>query len=138
MSKLDDAIEYYSKIAETLRKQVRIEDNDYMDKVDEVYTCEQLAEWLNELKLLRERIDAQPEPQWIPVSKRPPDEGTYVLISKKPSPLLGKNWCVTIAERFVDGRSRKVEWRDIGFGRIYDDDVLAWMPRPEPYRGEKE
>lgn len=80
----------------------------------------------------------QPEQRWIPCEEALPEEETYVLISKKPSPLSGKKWCVTIAGRFIDGRSGKVEWRDIGFGRIYDDDVLAWMPRPERYIGEQE
>ena len=86
-----------------------------------------MAERLTELEY------KEAERRWIPVIERLPEEETYVLISKKPSPLSGKEWCVTIAGRFVDGRSRKVEWRDIGFGRIYDDNVLAWMPRPKPY-----
>ena len=78
----------------------------------------------------------QSKQRWIPCEKGLPEEETYVLISKKISPLSGKKWCVTVAGRFIDGRSRRVEWRDIGFGRIYDDDVLAWMPLPEPWRGE--
>ena len=80
----------------------------------------------------------EPDPQWIPCNERLPDKETYVLISKKPHPLTGKKWCVTIAGRFVDGRSRKLEWRDIGFGRIVDDEILAWMPLPEPYKERRE
>lgn len=87
-------------------------------------------------ELVMEAPTIETERRWIPVSERMPKEETYVLISKKPSPLSGKKWCVTVAGRFIDGRSRKVEWRDIGFGRIYDDDVLAWMPLPEPYKKE--
>lgn len=90
----------------------------------------QMAERLTELE------HKEAEHRWIPLSERPPKEETYVLISKKPSPLLGKKWCVTIAGRFVDGRSGKVEWRDIGFGRMHDNDILAWMPLPQPYGGE--
>lgn len=78
-----------------------------------------------------------PEPTWIPVSEKLPEEN-YVLISKKPTKLSGSKWCVTIAIRTVDPRSGKIYWRDIGFGAIPDDDVLAWMPLPEPYRGEGE
>lgn len=77
---------------------------------------------------------AQPEQRWISVKERLPDKETYVLISKKPRPLTGKKWCVTIAGRFVDGRSRELEWRDIGFGRIADDEILAWCELPEPYK----
>lgn len=82
-------------------------------------------------------LSAQTKQRWIPCEKGLPEEETYVLISKKISPLSGKKWCVTVAGRFIDGRSRKVEWRDIGFGRIHDDDVLAWMPLPEPYKAER-
>ena len=75
---------------------------------------------------------AQPEQRWIPCSERLPDEG-YVLISKKPKKYFDGWRCVTIAIRMEDPRSRKVNWRDIGFGVIPDDNVLAWMPLPEPY-----
>ena len=82
-------------------------------------------------------IDAMPtiEPQqrWIPCSERLPED-EYVLISKKPTKISGDKWCVAIAIRTADPRSRKIQWRDSGFGVIQDDKVLAWMPLPEPYR----
>lgn len=78
---------------------------------------------------------AQPEQQWIPCSERLPED-EYVLISKKPSKISGDKWCVTIAIRTADPRSRKIQWRDIGFGVIQDDKVLAWMPLPASYKGE--
>lgn len=77
------------------------------------------------------------EPQWIPCSERLP-EGEYVLISKKPTKISGDEWCVTIAIRMADQRSRKVNWRDIGFGVIQDNEVLAWMPLPDPYKERRE
>ena len=58
---LEDAIIYYSESAEECRRKARIESNDYMDMKDSVYEDEQLASWLNELKVLRERINAQPD-----------------------------------------------------------------------------
>lgn len=58
---LEDAIVYYSEMAKECRRKARIESNDYMDMKDRAYEAEQLADWLNELKILRERIDAQPE-----------------------------------------------------------------------------
>ena len=84
---------------------------------------------------------SQPERKrgkWIPCSERLPEE-EYVLISKKPKKYFDGGWCVTIAIRMKDPRSRKVNWRDIGFGVIPDDNVLAWMPLPEPYQeGEQD
>lgn len=58
---LEDAIVYYSESAKECRRKARIESNDYMDMKDSAYEAEQLAGWLNELKVLRERINAQPE-----------------------------------------------------------------------------
>lgn len=75
--------------------------------------------------------------RWIPCSERLPEEN-YVLISKKPTKLSGSKWCVTIAIRTADPRSGKICWRDIGFGAIQDNEVLAWMPLPEPYKKEGE
>ena len=57
---LEDAITYYSEMAQKSQWKAQIESNDYMDMKDRAYEAEQLADWLNELKLLRERIDAQP------------------------------------------------------------------------------
>ena len=77
------------------------------------------------------------EPQWIPCSERLPED-EYVLISKKPTKILGDKWSVAIAIRTADPRSGKINWRDSGFGVIQDDKVLAWMPLPESYRGANE
>ena len=71
--------------------------------------------------------------RWIPCSERLPEED-YVLISKKTTKLSGSKWCVTTAIRVADPRSSKINWRDIGFGAIQDNEVLAWMPLPEPYK----
>ena len=65
-------------------------------------------------------------------------EDEYVLISKKPTKISGDKWNVTIAIRTADPRSRKIQWRDIGFGIIQDDKVLAWMPLPEPYEPKED
>lgn len=80
---------------------------------------------------------AQTEQRWIPVGERLP-ENEYVLISKKPTKISGSKWSVTIAIRTADPRSGKIQWRDIGFGVIQDDKVLAWMPLPKPYKEERD
>lgn len=93
-----------------------------------------------ELNMLRAVINelenmpsAQPEQRWILVSERLPED-EYVLISKKPTKMSGSKWSVAIAIRTADPRSRKIQWRDSGFGIIPDDKVLAWMPLPEAYK----
>ena len=91
----------------------------------------------NVMNAIQDLPSAQPEQRWIPVTERLPED-EYVLISKKPTKLSGSKWCVTVAIRMADPRSRKIQWRDSGFGIIQDDEVLAWMPRPKPYRKEGE
>lgn len=86
---------------------------------------------------MSELPSAQLELRWIPVTEKLPED-EYVLISKKPTKLSGSKWCVTVAIRMADPRSGKIQWRDSGFGIIQDDEVLAWMPLPEPYREEGE
>ena len=97
-------------------------------RVDEMDKC--IAEMINAPTIEPEREKGK----WIPCSERLPEE-EYVLISKKPKKYFDGGRCVTIAIRMEDPRSRKVNWRDIGFGVIPDDNVLAWMPSPEPYQG---
>lgn len=75
---------------------------------------------------------------WIPCTPETMPEDEYVLISKKPTKISGSKWSVAIAIRTADPRSRKIQWRDSGFGIIQDDKVLAWMPLPECYRDDKD
>ena len=60
---LDEAIRYYSHLADECRRKADIERNDYMDLKDLTVECEQLADWLNELKVLREKIQKLLEKQ---------------------------------------------------------------------------
>lgn len=101
-------------------------------------------DWLDErdIPVLEKAIEVckqevPTESKWIPVSERLPED-EYVLISKKPTKISGNKWSVAIAIRTADPRSRKIQWRDSGFGVIQDDKVLAWMPLPEPYRAKSE
>ena len=69
--------------------------------------------------------------KWIPISKRPPEDKTYVLTTIK------------VPNRIAHARSG---WYEDGFfyndnGDIWkatDMEVTAWMPLPKPYKVESE
>ena len=79
-----------------------------------------------------------PEPYWIPCSERLPEKSGRYLVTR------GLNACGSLWNRvyianysdLMGIRSEKIWWQgNVGksdFERI--DDVLAWMPLPEPYR----
>ena len=60
---LDEAIKYYSHLADECRRKANIERYDYMDLKDLAAEHGQLADWLNELKVLREKIQKLLEKQ---------------------------------------------------------------------------
>ena len=81
----------------------------------------QLAEWLKELKQLREQT------MWIPVSERLPEENETVIASTeygvypetRYTKECGWEWAYEAGEDY---------WVEI-------EGVTAWMPLPKPYEG---
>lgn len=68
----------------------------------------------------------QKKDEWIPCNKRLPENDEYVLATTA--------WeDVTMAERLDDTYWYIHE----GYTNATIDDVVAWMPKPEPYRGEQ-
>lgn len=84
----------------------------------------------------QEVIELPSTQQWIACSERPPEVGTTVFITKKPFKINGYEEEVVKAKRSVDPRSGEIKWWSPEFGTLTDKVVLAWMPMPEPYRGE--
>lgn len=73
--------------------------------------------WLNELP--------SAEPQWIPVSEKLPKYSDSVLIS-------ACGYEIDIGSYYCD------KWHINGCGPVEDGIVIAWMPLPKPYKGDKE
>jgi hypothetical protein len=109
-----------------------------IDEITEYGSGDTIYMSVVELKRRIERLPStQPEQRWIPCGERLPEVGTYVLISKKALGFRSNLPNVCTAHRSHDPRSGKEEWNDMLFGKLDDDDVLAWMPLPEPYRAER-
>ena len=92
-----------------------------------------------------QRIEALPSVQperWIPCSERLPEKNGRYLVTR------GLKACNSIWNRvyivnYTDLMGLKAEkiWWDGNVGKSdFEpiDDVIAWMPLPEPYKGEKE
>ena len=139
---LNIAITYYSNLADDCRRKASPERNDYMDLKDLAAEHAQLADWLNELKILREKVRTLLEKdRWIPVSERLPEEkdagilknlGTnkrsdYVLATVE---VKGERMTVTACTH--DG---KWDW-NMKYA-FPDYKVIAWRPLPEPYTEQR-
>lgn len=136
MLDLESAIKHCGEVAEKnennaqlWHKQTKNRIVDFCDKAiqaeNDCIKCaeehRQLAEWLKELKQLREQS------KWIPVSERLPEYETYVLtcssggyIEIQSLETYGEYW-----------ENQKGDWSDL-------DEIIAWMPLPKLYKAESE
>ena len=74
-------------------------------------------------------IKAMPS-DWIPVSERLPEARESVILSTKECTGEGCYWETT---------KHHVIWKGYRWNATYwDDEVIAWMPLPEPYRKDGE
>ena len=76
----------------------------------------------NAIDAIRGLPSAQPEQRWIPVSERMPEPRVDV-------------WCNSDMGQMVGYYD---EYAETWYGRDYLELIVtAWMPLPEPYRGER-
>ena len=76
-----------------------------------------------------------PKPKWIPVAERLPKDGEFVLLTicrldKK----YNQNPFISVG--YIGWNQRAWWCAHDGDCDTHNVDVLAWMPLPEPYRGE--
>ena len=84
-------------------------------------------------KLMVDAPEVRPEPKWIPVSERLPDKPFGCLVTVMDTEPMTCEEFENILPYFVgyDGE----QWNDAD-GEQCPFEILAWMPLPEPYRGE--
>ena len=69
----------------------------------------------------------QPEPRWIPVSEKLPEDRQAVLV-----------WCPQYKNIYCAYLEKEQWWIFGAFVQIVPNEVIAWMPLPEPYKAESE
>jgi len=121
---LDEAIKRYADNAEYERTHGNLQG---------CLDFSQLAEWLKELKQLREQI------RWIPVSERLPKERDWYLAVFKESDT-GFQLIPRVADYIGRGENKWQLMDEDSLSSEYRDllECIAWMPLPEPYKAESE
>ena len=137
---LDEAIKHAEEVAEkfeSLHERYENMDEDrllFRVEENECKNCakehRQLANWLKELRAYRKMYHKEHEDDclsWISCSERMPKQNEYIeyyLIQDEYGDM-----CVA--------RYTKKGWRPIE-SLFFLDDVVAWIPLPEPYKAESE
>ena len=127
---LDEAIKHEEETADNLEREAKCirswgKENDTKQGAINCEKCaeehRQLAEWLKELKQLREQI------RWIPINERPPEKDVDVLVTDDAGGL---------ATVHIDSYGEREESKE-GFWYI-SQNVTAWKYFPQPYKAESE
>lgn len=139
---LDEAIKHAEEVAnekERFGAMGRGNPDKYAPSPEQCFKCaeehRQLAEWLKELKRVRElpwlkelkRLREQT--RWILCSERLPKRDEIVLVSYRGE----VHFC-----KYLDDGSENTWWDYIYDSCIWNNDIVAWMPLPEPYKKEGE
>lgn len=109
------------------------------DDVIEIVKFE-CGDWVGLAKTIENKINAlSSEQQWIPCSEMEPKESGYYLCTYGGSGFVGLDYYTTqeqAEELFADPEDEYLDLEEyIGWT---SKNVIAWMPRPEPWKGEQE
>ena len=126
---------------------MRAIDGDILEKKlkDAINMCMSIdTSGLSELKAVLEDVEEmptiEPEPHWIPCSEKLPEANGRYLVTRGlvAAGALWNRVYIANYSNLMGIKSVKIWWQgNVGksdFERL--DDVLAWMPLPEPYREE--
>ena len=73
-------------------------------------------------------VTPQPKTGWIPVSERLPEKNVWVLVTVEQSG--NRHQEIMRRDKYIEAWTDNID--------NYIDEVIAWMPLPEPYKAESE
>ena len=120
---------------DNISRQAAIDAINHICPVDTEYDCT-LLDRVDVRCVLSDLPPAQPEPQWIPCSERLPEEDQYNLVTMQHA----NGEIDVVIARLVKPYSKKVPWEwesDDAEWTWSFGNGFAWMPLPEPWRGEE-
>ena len=125
----------------TERKQY---DGDLIRRQEAIFA---LIDWLTDYlpsqqgktrKTLYERIKELPSAQqWIPCSEKMPKPNRHTESNVDVYYLAQTEFGDMIVASYNESHEGKTWWEQMYSYRIFDDEIVAWMPLPEPYKGEQ-
>ena len=129
-------------MSDLISRQQAIEAINHICPVDTEYDCT-LLDRVDVRCVLSDLPSAQPEQRWIPCSERLPEEYGEFLVTMTEK-AKAKDLGFDIDETYI----RKMRYNSNGWqlprhipswiNEAVKDEVLAWMPLPEPYQEEGE
>lgn len=132
---LDEAIKHAEEVAEAEERSAKLHRRPdrgvkgsgkrYLSCIECAKEHRQFAEWLKELKKLREQT------RWISVSERMPEQPYGCLVTVEDEEPMTGQWFENILPYFVGWDGER--WNDSD-GEQCPFEVIAWMPLPNVYR----
>ena len=83
-------------------------------------------------------IQALEQTRWIPVSEKLPESCGMYIVTRKIYDCPDTAPIIMSDESWFDGQNTWHNDNRINHERRYLSDVIAWMPLPQPYKGESE
>ena len=82
------------------------------------------------LPIIASQPTIKPEPRWMPITNKPPEECKWYLVSVQKNGISNMN-DVCMVRWDYDRRKGKSSWH-----WCTEKTIVAWMPLPEPWKGD--